>query len=316
MVYLKKQSNSLKGGFNMVTLQNNWLTVKIHSFGAEMHSVVDRKTGYEFMWQADEAYWGRHAPVLFPIVGRLKNNQYEYAGKTYDMTQHGFARDSEFEVEEVSANSVTFSLKDTEDTLKIYPFKFELYVKYLLHKNNVTVTYEVVNPSTAEVMYYGVGGHPAFNVLQEDNENGEDEFDQVSFHLEPTREYTAIPLSEDGLLKVDQTEQKEAREPQLTHTSFKNDALIYEIDAQTEMVLVDQANQVEIRLKPNRMDYVGVWSPYPKRAGFVCLEPWAGVADTTEATGKYDKKLGINKLEPNEKMTHDYTIGFTKKAQL
>jgi galactose mutarotase-like enzyme len=297
----------------MVTLENNWLTVNIESFGAEMQSVVDRKTGYEFMWQADEDYWGRHAPVLFPIVGRLKNNQYKYEGKTYDMTQHGFARDSEFAIEEVTANSAVFSLEDSEDTLKIYPFKFKLYVKYLLHKNNVTVTYEVVNPSTADVMYYGIGGHPAFNVAQELES---DAFAQVSFQLDPEKEYNRIPLTEDGLLKTDQIEKSGANIPKVTHDTFQEDALVYEIDPQTVMVLSDQTNQVEIRLQLSRMDYVGVWSPYPKRAGFICLEPWAGIADTMDTTGQYDEKLGINELNPNEKMTHDYTIEFTKKAQL
>ena len=299
--------------FKIVTLKNNWLTVEINAFGAEMQSVVDRKTGYEFMWQADEEYWGRHAPILFPIVGRLKKDQYEYNGRNYSMTQHGFARDSMFAVENVTANSVVFSLKNTEDTLQIYPFKFELYIQYLLHQNNITITYEVVNASTEEVMYYSVGGHPAFNVSEQVDT---DEFAQVSFQLEPTKEYTSIPLSEKGLLKMDQTEVRVAREQILSHETFKKDALVYEIDAQTEMVLRDLTNQVEVRLKPSRMDYIGVWSPYPQKAGFVCLEPWAGVADTTDTSGNYAEKLGINELEPNEKMTHDYTIQFTKKAQL
>ncbi len=297
----------------MVTLKNNWLTVEINAFGAEMHSVVDRKTGYEFMWQADEAYWGRHAPVLFPIVGRLKNDEYKYNGETYSMTQHGFARDSLFEVEEVTANTAVFSLKANEDTLKIYPFKFELYIQYLLHKNKITITYVVVNPDTDAVMYYSIGGHPAFNVSEE----GEtDEFDQISFQLEPPKEYTAIPLSENGLLEMDQRKLEFAKELNVSHETFKKDALIYAIDAQTEIVLKDKRNQVEVRLKPNQMDYVGVWSPYPEKAGFICLEPWAGVADTTDATGNYAEKLGIHELAPNEKMMHDYTIQFTKKAQL
>jgi len=232
------------------------------------------------------------------------------------MTQHGFARDSEFEVEKVTANSARFSLKTSDETLEIYPFAFELYITYLLHENNVTVTSEVVNPSTSEVMYYSFGGHPAFNVLQQTSDEGEDEFEQASFQLEPHKEYPFIPLSEEGLLKLDQIEERKAASDPLTHEMFENDALIYQIDAQTEMVLTDQANQVEIRLKPSRMDYVGVWTPYPKRAGFVCLEPWAGIADSIDATGKLKEKHGINELDPDAKMTHEYTIQFMKKAQL
>lgn len=300
----------------MVTLENNWLTVNINEFGAELNSVVDQKTGYEFMWQADETYWGRHAPVLFPIVGRLKNDEYNYEGQTYEMTQHGFARDSRFEVKEMTANSAVFSLKDSIDTLEIYPFQFELLIKYLLHKNKVTVTYEVVNPSTSKEMHYSIGGHPAFNVSQKRNDAGEVEFDQVSFHLEPEKEYTYLPLSAEGFFNLDQKEEREAKELALVHESFKEDAYVYEMDEQTEIVLTDQSNLVEIRLKPSRMDYVGIWSSYPERAGFVCLEPWAGLADTIEATGKLEDKLGINTLKPTEKMTCDYTIQFTKKAQL
>ena len=97
-----KNNYPMEGGFRVVTLSNNQLTVKINEFGAEVSSVTDQKSGYEFMWQADDKYWGRHAPVLFPIVGRLKNDQYEYEGQTYEMTQHGFARDSMFEVKEIT----------------------------------------------------------------------------------------------------------------------------------------------------------------------------------------------------------------------
>src|SRR5699024_75397 len=157
--------------------------------------------------------------------------------------------DSLFEVEEVTANTAVFSLKANEDTLKIYPFKFELYIQYLLHKNKITITYVVVNPDTDAVMYYSIGGHPAFNVSEE----GEtDEFDQISFQLEPPKEYTAIPLSENGLLEMDQRKLEFAKELNVSHETFKKDALIYAIDAQTEIVLKDKRNQVEVRLKPNQ----------------------------------------------------------------
>lgn len=300
----------------MITLENNYLTIKIKKLGAELCSVIDRKTNYEFIWQADEDYWGRHAPVLFPIVGRLKNDQYEYTGETYEMTQHGFARDSMFAVEELTANSVTFSLEDDRDTWKVYPFKFRLLIKYLLHENNVTVTYEVKNRALEEEMYYSIGGHPAFNVAQRENDQGEEEFERIAFRLEPEKDYKYIPLSEDGLLELTKAKKVKAEKPKVTHETFKKDALIYEIDAQTEMVLEDDENQAAIRLKPSRMDYVGVWSPYPARASFICLEPWAGVADSEKASGQLTEKLGTNKLEPTEKMSHEYSIHFMKKAQL
>ena len=297
----------------MVTLSNNELTVKINEFGAEVSSVIDKKTGYEFMWQADDKYWGRHAPVLFPIVGRLKEDQYEYNGQTYQMTQHGFARDSMFEVEEVTDNTATFSLTDNEETLKKYPFKFKLLIKYALEENRLTVTYEVRNQSTREVMYYGIGGHPAFNVSQTTNKDDKAEFDQVSFYFESNEKQLFIPLGQSGLLDLKEASEEMVDKIQLTHESFKADAFVYKVKPETEMVLTDDANQVEIRLNPHEMEYVGIWSPYPARGGFVCLEPWAGVADDEETSGQFNEKYGINKLNPEQIMTHHYTIQFTKK---
>lgn len=297
----------------MVTLSNNELTVKINEFGAEVSSVIDNKTGYEFMWQADDKYWGRHAPVLFPIVGRLKEDQYEYDGQTYQMTQHGFARDSMFEVEEVTDNTATFSLTDNEETLKKYPFKFKLLIKYALEENRLTVTYEVRNQSTREVMYYGIGGHPAFNVSQTTNKDDKAEFDQVSFYFESNEKQLFIPLGQSGLLDLKEAREETVDEIRLTHESFKADAFVYKVKPETEMVLTDDASQVEIRLNPHEMEHVGIWSPYPARGGFVCLEPWAGVADDEETSGQFNEKYGINKLNPEQIMAHHYTIQFTKK---
>lgn len=300
----------------MVTLQNDQLVVEINKYGAELSSVVDQKSGYEFIWQADEEYWARHAPVLFPIVGRLKDDTYEYKGKKYHMSQHGFARDSEFHLEEANANAAVFSLTYDEETLKVYPFEFKLLVKYLLHGSNLTVTYEVVNLSTSEVMYYSVGGHPAFNVSQSEDTQGELEFDEVYFEIQPDRSHKQLPISKEGLVQLNKARHIDESRIRLTHETFKNDALIYELISQSEIILQDEAENVEIRLKPNRLDYFGAWSPYPKKAGFVCLEPWSGYADTERSQGKFEEKDGISFLDINEKMIHDYTMNFLKETKI
>lgn len=304
----------MEGGFRVVTLSNNQLTIKINELGAEVSSVTDQKSGYEFMWQADEKYWGRHAPVLFPIVGRLKEDRYKYDGQTYEMSQHGFARDSMFEVREITEDTASFSLRDSPETLKKYPFKFELVIKYTLKENTLKVTYEVKNRSTRKEMYYGIGGHPAFNVSQTTDEHGVKEFNQISFQFEPNNEQLFIPLSTEGLLNLNEAEKQIVGEIRLTHETFKEDALIYKIEPHSEMVLIDDVNQVEVRLNPLEMEYVGVWSPYPARGGFVCLEPWAGVADEQETSQQFNQKYGIHKLNPEQIMTHEYTMQFIKKT--
>ncbi len=299
----------------MVTLQNEELIVRIKNAGAEITSVVDRKSNHEFIWQGDVEYWGRQAPVLFPIIGRLKDDQYEYQGKVYKMSQHGFARDREFLLEDSNANSALFSLTYDEESLQIYPFEFKLYIRYLLNGNNLTVDYEVVNLSNSEVMYYSIGGHPAFNVAQAEVQ-GPLDFEDVSLEIYPQRLYKRIPISENGYTQLHNIEQIQSERQQLRHADFKNDALVYELLAHNEVILRDEKENTEIRVRPNRMDYLGIWSPYPKKASFICLEPWTGLADSEKSTGKLEEKNEISFLDVNENMNHEYTITFLKETKI
>lgn len=295
----------------MITLQNEVLTVTINKKGAELSSIKDKKTGYEYLWQADPDYWARHAPVLFPNVGSLKDNRFFYEGKEYHLPRHGFARDLLFTVQNTTSNSASFYLKSSQETKKHYPFDFSFQITYILHGNTVTTTYEILNPSDDTPLFYTVGGHPAFNVAQIEKD-GENEFDQVSYSLSPSGHYLKIPLNKEGLTKVSSAKYQPISHEPLNHKDFKEDALIYQISPQTEITLRDLVNDVTIKLKPSRMDYVGIWSCYPKRAGFVCLEPWSGIADRDDATGEIEEKYSVTRLEPNQIMTHDYTLTFTK----
>src|SRR5699024_148664 len=155
------------------------------------------------------------------------------------------------------------------------------------------------------------GGHPAFNISQSPTCYKE-EFDDFSFIFEPAGQYLQIPLSKDGLTTPNKAKYVEVNEVPLKHTTFKNDALIYQISQQTEIVLEDKANDVAIRMKPNRMDFVGIWSPYPKRAPFVCIVPWSGIADPDNTTGHLAEKYAIHELRASQLMTHDYTMSFSK----
>lgn len=296
----------------MITLENEHLIVKIKEKGAELTSVIDKKTSHEFLWQADEAFWARQAPVLFPIVGKLKDDRYQMNDAEYSMSQHGFARDMTFTTQNVTSNSASLYLKNDESTKEMYPFDFSLQINYILHYDSITVSYEVLNPSNSESLYYSIGGHPAFNISQS-RQNSKLEFDDVSFIFEPAGQYLQIPLSKEGLTQPNKAKYVEVNNVPLKHTSFKNDALIYQISRQTEIVLTDHHAEVEIRVKPNRMDYVGIWSPYPKRAPFICIEPWSSIADPEDATGQLKDKYAIHELLPSQLMTHDYTMQFKKK---
>ncbi|MDO4432380.1 MAG: aldose 1-epimerase family protein [Aerococcaceae bacterium] len=292
----------------MITLQSDALTVTIRELGAELASIQDRKTGYEFLWQADANYWPRQAPVLFPIVGGLKGSQYRYKDQAYTLPRHGFARDKVFSVHSQTAEQVTFELTHDEETLNDYPFEFTLHITYRLQGNQLTVSYDVWNPSTEQPLYYSIGGHPAFNV----SHNEHAEFEGVTYHFTPEKAYTRLPMSQDWNIDTAQASRVVVPQTTLTHDTFHHDALIYEIDEQTEVVLTDAPSGTTIRLQAQEMPYLGIWSPYPAKAPFVCIEPWAGIADTEDATGELTNKLGIQHLAANQHNTHHYTMTFEK----
>lgn len=295
----------------MITISNEYLTIKINELGAELVSVIDNKSGYEYMWQGDKRYWAGTAPVLFPIVGSLKEGKYHYEDKEYEMAQHGFARRLPFTTQAVTDTSATFYLKNSEETWNQYPFEFSFQITYILFENKVSISYEVLNPSGDKDLYYSVGGHPGFNVSHHRPLKGQPEFQNVSFTFEPSGSYYQIPIVE-GRSDLNRGKFVPVDNNPILHKSFKRDALIFRLANDTKAILHDQNNHVKITLSPSNFELMGIWSSYPKKAGFVCLEPWSGLTDPSDATGNLTEKYGINKLEPESIKTHDYTLTFDK----
>ena len=148
----------------MQYIENDRIKVAVADHGAELCGIYDKKRGHEVVWQADPKYWNRHAPVLFPFVGKVCGGQYRYKGISYPMGQHGFARDMDFTLISKTDDAVTYVLHSNEETLAKYPFEFELTITHRIEGNKVFVEWEVANPSAEEPLYFSIGAHPAFNV--------------------------------------------------------------------------------------------------------------------------------------------------------
>ena len=161
----------------MIQLNNDLLSISIKEKGAELCSLVDLETKVEHIWQADPVVWGRHAPVLFPIVGQVENNLYDVDGITYQLTQHGFARDRVFSLIQHSETLAKFELVWDQETLSKYPYQFKLFITYELRDNELIVRYEVLNEDQQEI-YFSIGAHPGFSCPFYESENIED------YHLE------------------------------------------------------------------------------------------------------------------------------------
>ncbi len=276
-------------------IKNSFIKAQIKSFGAELNSLKKCDENFEYIWQANSKYWARHSPVLFPIVGRLKEDSYFYKNKKYSLSQHGFARDKEFEVVQNEANFIEFRLKSDEKSLEFYPFFFELDIGYKLDKNSLIVSYKVKNKSD-EKMYFSIGAHPAFNTQVGDFLEFE--------NIKTTKRYF---LDEKGLIYKNEDLNLENSKLYLDKDLFKDDALVFNDSNIKQITLKNIENKSRVKVKFDNFPYLGIWSK-PNDAPFVCIEPWFGVADEENANQKIEDKKGILSLEKEEEFFCFYTI--------
>lgn len=287
------------------TLSNNLFSVQINKLGAELSSVKNMITGIEYIWQADPQYWARHAPILFPIVGRLKNDQYSFNQNVYKLTQHGFARDQNFKIVSQSTTDVVFELRESELSLPKYPFSFILQNRYSLVENSLNIEYYVSNSDQKDI-YFSVGGHPAFNIPLIQNLK----FDNYFCEITPNIVYDRIVLK-NSTSDFNHLEKFSEKRFQIQRNLFANDAIILILNQkETKVSLVSERDEHGVSMILENANYVGVWSPYPKEAPFVCIEPWWGIHDTINSDGDLTRKHSIIKLQPNEKFSGKYRLEF------
>lgn len=285
-------------------VENEWISAEIETKGAELKSLRNKETGKEYMWQGNPAYWGRTAPVLFPIVGRLKEDKYSLNGKEYEMTQHGFARDKEFELIEQQKNCLVFQLASDSQTKEQYPYDFRLRIRYTLRQHTIEVGYEVENLND-ERMYFSIGAHPGFQVPMTE----ETSFEDYAVSVQPKGPRETIPLN--GPYADREKARIDARlseELELRYPLFDHDALIYRMEGQNEVKIHSKQHNHFVRVSFSQFPYVGIWTPPTKEAPFLCIEPWHGLADTVDASGDLSEKVGIRSLESGEMFQTSYQI--------
>lgn len=291
----------------MIVIENDWLKVDIVRHGAEVRKVMHKKNGLDFMWTGDEAYWGRVSPVLFPVVGRLKEDHYQLDGQTYKMSQHGFLRDVEFEVEEQTPTTVSFVFESLGRFIPVYPYEFKAVIRYRLMEDSLIVQWEILNVNK-EAMYFSIGAHPAFKVPLVENETIED----YHLHFTPAVNKNVMEYEiKDALIHEKGTAIDLATIP-LTSSLFERDALIYSHIDKVTLVSNQSRHGVEVMFQD--FPFVGIWSKYMETDGtiapFVCIEPWYGIADTYDTTGNLKEKFGVNKLGAGETFQAEYTMKF------
>lgn len=293
----------------IISISNSSLTASIDTMGAQLMSL--QKGESEYLWQGNANWWPRRAPILFPIVGVLKDGKADSAEGTVSLARHGLARLNQFEVVEKSDSSVTLQLKSTEETRKSYPYDFELKLIFSLDGDTLTQTYEVTNPANV-VLPFTLGAHPAFNIPIPGVEAAS--LDQ--YYLLFTHSWTSYgpSITDDGLCDYT-TPQKLIVDSDTLPLSWEL------IDCEKTITLEDVPDR-RITLAANAeassethgiqidfegFDYLGIWSAAPG-CPFVALEPWCGIADTVDCDGIFEHKPGIISLEPGQSIAKTLNI--------
>lgn len=285
----------------MIFLENEHLKASFAIKGAELQSLKNKKNNTEYLWSGNPDYWGKFSPVLFPIVGGLKLHTYYYKNKAYHLPRHGFARDKNFEPNQISSTTLVFSLKHDEETLKIYPFPFELQLRYTLTGATLSCSYTVSNPAE-DNMLFSIGAHPAFATEVNAGLAYTDYF--LQFNKEERLTYHKI--REDLVDHQTATITLSDRKLPLTHELFYDDALILKTLKSDCISLRNRKNTRGIHFSFKNFPFFGIWAA--KDADFVCLEPWQGIADGIDHNQHLEHKEGIIILGPGKQWTGNWDV--------
>lgn len=285
----------------MRVIENEFLRISIACKGAELQQIIDKRTGKEVLWSGDSRYWGKHSPVLFPIVGALKDDTYYFKGKSYQLSRHGFARDFYFDIVSEQPSDVCFALRDSLESRVKYPFKFELQISYKLSGPCLEVSYVVSNPSS-QVLLFSLGAHPAFAVVSDIDLKYADYC--VSFREDQSLFCHKIV---DNLIS-DQTYEIPLVDGKLPlhHSLFYDDALVITGLKSKIISLSNSRNSQSIEFEFDDAPFFGIWSA--KDADFVCLEPWWGIADSQNTNQDFESKRGIIKLAPGSVWNKKWSV--------
>lgn len=273
------------------TIASDVLTVSIRALGAELCSIRDCHE-VEYMWQADPAVWSRHAPILFPMVGKLRGDAYRYRGTEYRMGQHGFARDRMFSLEEEHAGYLRYRLVSDDHTRAMYPFEFALDVTYRLDGATLYVSYEVQNPGPDD-LWFAIGAHPGFSCRWMPGDRLQDCYLEFGSSEPLTRTYleNSMLTERQAPVRLDAD-----RRLFLSESPFKEGALIFNPNPVSRVSLGSRSGPRRVEVLFDGFPQLGLWAV--PGAPFVCIEPWYGHGDTVGHDGEWTRKPGLLHLAP------------------
>lgn len=289
----------------LITIYDPNVTAVIDSVGAQLISFKDiaRK---EYVWQRDPKFWGRCSPLLFPIVGNLRNDKITIEGKTYHMEKHGFCRDVDFIITDKTESSVTFEIQDTPETKAVYPYSFRLSLTYSIKRGVLSMDYRVTNTDDRPI-YYCLGAHPGFNCPIEEGTRFKDY--ALEFEEEETTDsmvYDLIHSQFDPSRRVPRLDK--SRILPLNREMFRDDAIYFDHLKSRKVALVNTKTGHGIEMSFPGFETIAFWTPYPAEAPFVCFEPWNGSGVYATEDDEFIHKNHVQRLEKGEVRHYGLTV--------
>lgn len=280
-------------------IENEYLKIGVKEFGCELTSVYSKTADFEYLWQGSSEYWTGQSPILFPIVGRLIEDKYTLDGKEYTMPKHGFARKLPFTFLENTGDKVKFILSENEETLGMYPYKFDLVITFSLEGRSLRVSHDILNKNDG-VMYFSLGAHPAFNCKIGD---------KLVFDENETLETVKIDLVNSLRLPETFPVLKDEKEIVITKDIFNEDALIFSGVKSENITLKSDGHDRTVKFNLGSAPWLGIWAK--PGAPYVCIEPWCGVNDSQEKKEDFSQKDAINALSAGEKFNFTWEAEFS-----
>lgn len=290
------------------TIKNEKLSLEISSRGGEFQSIRDAK-GREYLWQGNAETWTDRGPNLFPYIGRMTEKSYRYQGKVYHMDIHGFLPTAEMTLADQKENELKLRLVSSEETRKQYPFDFVLNITWKLKGEKIIITYQVRNTDTKK-MYFGIGGHPGFQLPFEDNLKFEDYRIDFGKDAKPRQ----ILLSKDCFVleKDEPLKLEEGRYLRLKHTLFDNDAIVLK-EIPEEITIYSEKGKKEIRVTFPDMRYVGFWHWPHTESAYMCVEPWSSLPSRKDIVESLEKQTNLISLDSGKEYTNTWSVTITEK---
>ncbi len=288
----------------MEKLKNELFEVELNRKGAEIISIVDTQDQLNYMWKRDPQYWGSSAPILFPIVGGLRNGECIIEGQKYSMKNHGFARHTEFDVHVVSDTQVEYTVKSNEEILKEYPYLFELKVTYTLEDNRLKCLCHVENKDN-RIIHFQIGGHPAFACPLYDYESSNDYY--LEFDENETLNRKVIDMEKKGMSHNLELLFDNERRFFVRQAMFDRDAVIVENMKSNAVSLKSLNHNKYVKFYMKNFNHLGIWAS-AHVGGLIAIEPWVGHTDYIDFEGTFEEKIGVVSLKENECFECEFVI--------